>query len=74
MPTAACFARDSKQREKKRTTLAEKSALLALGRISTPLEAMMASFACEGKRLRGPDGGDAGSTFREAYDADDCRG
>ncbi|KAL7543825.1 hypothetical protein ACHAXR_013218 [Thalassiosira sp. AJA248-18] len=75
VPTSACIVKDTISSKK---TLAEKSTRDATEAILTPVNAMLASLACEGKRLQGDTPISDGlvtedSSFWEAYDAEDCK-
>jgi len=85
VPTTACIVKDTKKskgsnsKHKKNVLLAEKSSRDAAESIPTPMDAMLASLACEGKKLHGDPpilGGlvtEEDAYFWEAYDAEDSK-
>ena len=84
VPTSTCIVKntDSKGPEKsksskKKISLAEKSTIVEAN-ISTPMDAMMASLACQGKKLQGDSpvleglATEEDANSWEAYDAESC--
>jgi hypothetical protein len=85
VPTHACIVKNAKSmgrsnsKRKEKVTLAEISSRDAAEIISTPMDAMLTSLACDRKRLHGNlplHGGfknEEDSTNWDAYDAEDCK-